>query len=434
MSADSIKLTRSARRVLVEAHEFAVERAHAYIGPEHLLVGLLREELGLAARVLLASGADPEHFAQLATAMAPPAPAGGQPAAVVPSPGLKSILRKAQRLATDRDESLVGTEHMLLSLVEPPQGSAMILLRSAGFDPQAVRRALLEALGEQAEQLPTPEQKTGFVFRERYQIEELIGEGQLSRVYRAQDLSFQEVVKWVAIKELSPPADDPSVRETLAESFLKEARLLSALRHPFIPRFYDFFGYENRFYLVMEYIEGQDLGSILAESTSILPLERVMKWGLQLCQVLGYLHTQDPRPIVFRDLKPANVMVDLQDNVRLVDFNIARAVTVTERPSRVGTEGYSPPEQYHGDIIPMSDLYALGATLHHILTGVDPSGEPPFSFEDRPIRQYNPEVPAGIEQVISRSLAYNPEERFSSAQAMRQALERAMNAAGVAAE
>ncbi len=431
MLPSPLNLTGSARSVLLKAHEYAVERNHAYIGPEHLLVGLLREELGLASRVLRSSGADPEQFGQLAAALVPPAATTIQAEMVVPSPGLKSVLRKAQRLAYNRAESLVGTEHMLLSLVEPPWGSAANLLRSAGFDPQAVRLALLEALGEEAEKLPAAEQKTGFVFQERYEIEDLIGEGQLSRVYRARDLKFREVVKWVAIKELSPPADDPAVRETVADSFLKEARLLSALRHPFIPRFYDFFGYENRFYLVMEYIEGRDMGSILAEASALLPLERSLKWGLQLCQVLEYLHAQDPLPIIFRDLKPANVMVDRQDNIRLVDFNIARAISTAQRPSRVGTEGYSPPEQYHGDILPGSDIYALGATLHHLLTGVDPSGEPPFSFEDRPIRQFNPGVPTGVEQAIFTALAYNPDDRFASARAMRVALENAINTAGI---
>src|SRR6185436_20382882 len=158
------------------------------------------------------------------------------------------------------------------------------------------------------------------------------------------------------------------------------------------------------------------------ETGGTLNEDLVAEWAIQLCDVLSYLHNHQPEPIVFRDMKPSNVMLDNHSHIRLIDFGIARGFTAGQKGTMIGTEGYSPPEQYRGEAGPPGDIYALGATLHHLLTKQDPRLEPPFSFSERPIRKTNPGVSVELEAIISTALNYNPSERFPSAQAMKEAL------------
>jgi eukaryotic-like serine/threonine-protein kinase len=144
--------------------------------------------------------------------------------------------------------------------------------------------------------------------------------------------------------------------------------------------------------------------------------------GLQLCDALGYLHTQKPQPIVFRDMKPSNVMLDQFKRIRLIDFGIAKNFEAGNKGTMIGTEGYSPPEQYRGEATPAGDVYALGATLHHLLTRQDPRLEPPFTFAERPIRPLIPPYPPAFEAVIMRCLAYNPKERLRGRAGLKEAL------------
>jgi serine/threonine protein kinase len=244
----------------------------------------------------------------------------------------------------------------------------------------------------------------------------------MGTVYRARDLHFINVVRFVAIKEMSVPVEDPETRAGLVANFRQEASLLASLKHPFIPRFYEFFSVSDRYYIVMEYIVGQDLETILSDSKDPLPIPHVIDWGIQLCDVLAYLHNHPREPIIFRDMKPSNVMIDNYGNVRLVDFNIARVFAGGQKRASAGTQGYSPPEQYHGEVTPQVDIYSLGATLHHLLTKSDPRTQPPFSFDQRPIRAYNPEVPIGLEVVVHRAVSYHPGQRFHRIEELRTAL------------
>jgi outer membrane protein assembly factor BamB/tRNA A-37 threonylcarbamoyl transferase component Bud32 len=244
----------------------------------------------------------------------------------------------------------------------------------------------------------------------------------MGSVYRARDLHFPNVVKLVAVKEMVNPARDPQVRETIVRTFEREANLLATLSHPAIPRIYDYFTYKEHSYLVLEFVKGKDLEAILDETPEILNEEQVVRWAIELCDVLHYLHTHEPGPIIFRDMKPSNVMVDEQNRVVLVDFGIARTFQNGEKGTMIGTEGYSPPEQYRGDATALADIYALGATMHHLLTHKDPRLEPPFSFHERPIRKINPDVSPELETVIDTALQYLPSDRFPSAQTMKEAL------------
>lgn len=262
----------------------------------------------------------------------------------------------------------------------------------------------------------------GFLLANRYLIQEVIGSGGMGSVYRARDMHFPNVPRLVAVKEMINTSPDPLVRQTIVQNFEREANILATLNHPSIPKIYDYFSFENRSYLVLEYIHGKDLEAIINETPGFLPEEQVLHWAIQLCDVLAYLHNHKPDPIIFRDMKPSNIMINLSGDVVLVDFGIARTFQVGQKGTMIGTEGYSPPEQYRGEATPLADIYALGATLHHALTRRDPRLEPPFSFSERPIRKINPSVSPELEAVINTALEYEPSKRYQSAEAMKEAL------------
>ncbi|MBE0690242.1 MAG: serine/threonine-protein kinase [Anaerolineae bacterium] len=250
----------------------------------------------------------------------------------------------------------------------------------------------------------------------------VLGGGGMGTVYQARDLNFPDVRKLVAIKEMQLLSNDPNVRQTALRNFRREANILATLSHPAIPKIFDFFDINDRAYLVMEYINGGDLEVIMGK-TRELPVERIHQWAIDLCDVLSYLHLSEPGPIVFRDMKPPNVMIDTLGKVRLIDFGIAKTFTSGVKHTMIGTEGYSAPEQYKGDVTPLSDIYSLGATLHHVLTRKDPRLEPPFSFHERPIAAFNAEVPEGFIAVIEKALAFKPEDRYQTCVEMKLALE-----------
>ena len=262
----------------------------------------------------------------------------------------------------------------------------------------------------------------GTVLVNRYVIQDVIGVGGMGSVYRARDQHFPTVVKLVAVKEMINRAPDPVVRKTIVQNFEREANILATLNHPYIPRIYDYFSEGNRSYLTMEFINGKDMEAVITETAGFLGEDRVLGWAIELCDVLQFLHSHKPDPIIFRDMKPSNVMVNLQDHIVLVDFGIAKPFQVGQKGTMIGTEGYSPPEQYRGEAGPLADIYALGATIHHALSRRDPRLEPPFSFGERPLRKINPAVSLELEAVINTALQYSPADRFQSIDAMKEAL------------
>jgi outer membrane protein assembly factor BamB/tRNA A-37 threonylcarbamoyl transferase component Bud32 len=256
----------------------------------------------------------------------------------------------------------------------------------------------------------------------RYSIQDVIGIGGMGSVYRARDMHFPNVVKLVAVKEMINTAPDPLVRQTIVQNFEREANMLATLNHPSIPRIYDYFTQDDRSYLVLEFVHGKDLESVIAEANGFLPEDQIISWAIQLCDVLAFLHGHKPDPIIFRDMKPSNVMINHNGDVILVDFGIAKTFQSGQKGTMIGTEGYSPPEQYRGEATPLADIYALGAALHHALTRRDPRLEPPFSFAERPVRRINSNVSIELEAVVNTALQYNPADRFPSATAMKDAL------------
>ncbi len=267
--------------------------------------------------------------------------------------------------------------------------------------------------------------RAGEVLDGRYAVERILGEGGMGAVYLARDARLPDQV-W-AIKEMGDDFQDPAERREALEAFRTEVKLLSQLHHPNLPRIADSFCEAGREYLVMDFVRGETLESLL-ESRPRLTVEEALSVAVQVADVLQYLHER-PQPVVFRDLKPGNIMLAPADSgtrergVRLIDFGIARFFKSgqTSDTRALGTPGYAAPEQYgRGQSDARTDLYALGATLHHALSGVDPSREP-FNFA--PLRTLNPEVPEPLEAIVRRAVALSPEDRFPSAAAFRQALE-----------
>jgi eukaryotic-like serine/threonine-protein kinase len=267
----------------------------------------------------------------------------------------------------------------------------------------------------------------GILLNGRYEIVRRIGGGGMGAVYLAKDRNLGDAPR--AVKEMVEAHLDPTQHEKAIGDFKRESLLLTSLEHPSIPTIYDYFYDEKagRFYLVMKYISGGDLASRLRSAAAGRLDERtVTDWGMQVADVLEYLHTR-PKSIIYRDLKPANLMIDGNTSrVMLIDFGIARWVKQEEKGvTAVGTMGYAPPELFGGRVEPRSDIYSLGATMFHLLTGADPQDNPLLIFDfaknPRP-RQIAPSISTEMEQILMRAVEYKPEDRFRSAEEMRDAL------------
>jgi serine/threonine-protein kinase len=265
------------------------------------------------------------------------------------------------------------------------------------------------------------------VLNSRYEIVRRIGGGGMGAVYLAKDRNLGDAPR--AVKEMVEAHLDPSLHEKAIGDFKRESLLLTSLEHPSIPTIYDYFYDEKlgRFYLVMKFISGGDLASRLRNAPGGRIDERtVADWGMQTADVLQYLHSR-PKPIIYRDLKPANLMIDGNTGrIMVIDFGIARWVKQEEKGvTAVGTMGYAPPELFGGRVEPRSDVYSLGATMFHLMTGSDPQDNPLLIFDftknPRP-RQITPSLSSEMEQILMKSVEYKPEDRFASAGAMRDSL------------
>jgi len=260
---------------------------------------------------------------------------------------------------------------------------------------------------------PLPE---GAVLENRYTIVNLIKIGGMGAVYKAKNNKLDSIC---AIKELLPPYGTLERHSRVTEWFKREAKLMAGLDHPNLPGVFDYFVSNGRYYLVMTFIEGEDLECKLEkEGNPGLPSEKVLAWAKEIAGVLSYLHNQNP-PVIYRDMKPSNIMIHKDGRAILVDFGLARVIHHDSRSQKtaIGTTGYAPPEQWRGRAEARSDIYALGATLYHLLTGIEPL---PFRFE--PLSKILPEIPPYLEMIIMKALRDNPEERFSCAEEMQKAM------------
>ncbi len=259
----------------------------------------------------------------------------------------------------------------------------------------------------------------------RYRVSQLIGKGGFGAVYKANDERFQKRV--VAIKEMSDAQLTPQQKAQAIQDFRNEAELLVELSHPNLPNVSDFFEEGNKAYLVMEFVEGKTLEKVQEDAGKPLDEHIVMGWAMQLCTVLHYLHTR-PRPIIFRDMKPSNVMLTADGQIKLIDFGIARIfkAAVTKDTTLLGSQGYAPLEQYgRGQSDARSDIYALGATLYDLLTNNLPTDSPSRRINPQIFvkpRQLNPRISPATEAIILKAMADEPRDRYQSVAEMYQAI------------
>lgn len=255
----------------------------------------------------------------------------------------------------------------------------------------------------------------GTILDEKYEVQKKIGQGGMSKVYLARDIRLNK--QW-AIKEVNQAGRD---KELLRKSLEAEVHLMKRLDHPALPRIVDVITGGEELYLVMDYIEGAPLSKIL-KLYGPQPQMLVVEWAKQLCEVLDYLHTRTPA-IIYRDMKPSNIMLCPDGNLKLIDFGIAREYKEQTNSSdtvSLGTKGYAAPEQFgKKQSDGRTDLYCLGVTLHHLITGQDPCIE---VYDRTPIRQFNGSLSSGLEHIILKCTKSNPGERYQSAMELLYAL------------
>ena len=273
--------------------------------------------------------------------------------------------------------------------------------------------------------MPVP-LKVGTILRSRYKITEMVGEGGMGAVYRAEDLRLEG--RQCAVKEISLEMEPTkSARAQAHEQFYREASILARLDHPTLPKVSDYFTEGEREFLVMDFVPGRDLKDLMDEARrqgETLPEKQVLTWAAQLCDALNYLHSQNP-PVLHRDIKPANTKLTPSGTIKLVDFGLVKlmvpddATTITIVQAR-GTVQYTPLEQYGGDTghtDVRSDIYSLGATLYHLLTN-----QPPLDAKQRFLqpqslvspRKINPHLSVRTERAVLHALGMHPAQRPDS--------------------
>lgn len=248
----------------------------------------------------------------------------------------------------------------------------------------------------------------GSVIDGKYKILNVVGKGGMSVVYLAMN---ERANKQWAIKEVRK--DGMQSFEVVKQNLVAETDLLKKLNHPHLPSIIDVIDCDDTFLIVMDYIEGNPLSKAL-ETSGAQNQDDVIEWAKQLCDVLGYLHSRKP-PIIYRDMKPSNVMLKPDRNVMLIDFGTAREFKYSSVADTtcLGTQGYAAPEQFggHGQTDARTDIYCLGATMYHLVTGHNPATPP---YEMYPIRQWNPMLSSGLEEIILKCTQRNPEDRYQS--------------------
>ena len=266
---------------------------------------------------------------------------------------------------------------------------------------------------------PSQNQLPVVILKQRYRLRKKVGSGGYGDVYKALDSQFAN--RLVAVKEMSQNGLSPQEIHEASEAFKHEAFLLAALTHPGLPSIYDYFTEHDRWYLVMSFIEGETLESYLNRSKhGRLPVTKVLYIGVQLASVLSYLHSRKS-PIIFRDLKPSNIMRTYDGQIYLVDFGIARHFKPGQAKDTIalGSPGYAAPEQYgRSQTTPQTDVYSLGVMLHQMLSGLDPS-EKPFNLPPLHI----PEYPQ-LRILIACMLEMDPKKRPASMGNIKRELQR----------
>jgi len=291
--------------------------------------------------------------------------------------------------------------------------AAAVYCRSCGDALQSVKPTIFHST--------TGRLLANILLKQRYRIVAPIGQGGMGAVYKAEDIQLGN--RLVAIKEMSQSGLSPQEQKEAAEAFKQEAIILARLQHPNLPSIFDHFEENRRWYLVMSFIEGETLAGYLGKAQGgRLSVDEVRRMGMVLCTVLGYLHNQQPT-IIFRDLKPANMMRTTDGHLYLIDFGIARHFKPgqTKDTAHYGSMGYAPPEQYgRAQTTPRSDIYSMGVVLYQLLSGYEPTTTP---FQFPALRSQVATVPAELATLIMDMIELDENKRPASIQIVSQRLQ-----------
>lgn len=249
---------------------------------------------------------------------------------------------------------------------------------------------------------------TGDTLDQKYRVIGLLGKGGMGNVYLAENMNVGN--RW-AVKEID-------VGQKRRIDLLAEAEILKKLNHRSLPRIVDVIQYERYIYIIEDYFEGTNLKDLI-RSRDICTEENVIKWSIQLCEILHYLHNIKPHPVIYRDMKPGNIIIDTENNAKLIDLGIAREYKAEQDSDTVyiGTRGYAAPEQYYGlnQTDERTDIYALGATMYHVLTGLNPNAPP---YQMLPVSQVDKSLSVEIERIITKCIQNDPDLRYQNVQGL----------------
>ncbi len=273
---------------------------------------------------------------------------------------------------------------------------------------------------------------TDTILQERYKIVNLIQKGPASRMYKAFDTKRS---KSVFVKELIATYTDPSLRHQAIEQFKSEAKILFKLKQENLPKFEDYFDYEENRYLIIEYIEGNRLNNIVESQSGFLDEQQVIKWGIELCDSLGYLHNLKPNPVIFRDLSPQSILLSENDGkLKLIDFGISKIYESDAKTMGIAktmTQHYSPIEQHAGTTDNRSDIYSLGATLYYLICKAPPMDCVERIIDDEPMEKcskFNPHISKELEKIIMKAMEVDKKDRYQKIEEMRGELAKASSA------
>ncbi len=270
-----------------------------------------------------------------------------------------------------------------------------------------------------------PSLKAGSILNDRFRIIESLDDTELCKNYLGRDIKSNN---YVVIKELIDIFDDDSKRDQAAKQFKTEASILITLVHPAIPTFRDYFEFKNRRYIIMDYVQGKNLFDLVKSSEKFFEETLILKWATELCDVLHYLHTRQPSPVIFRALSPNNVILSKEGRLKLIDFGISKKFNPKAKTMAVvkmGTPNFSPMEQYAGLTDIRSDIYSLGATLYYVITKTLPVDAIERSMNDISLpscRELHDKISPELELIVTKALALDKEARYQTIQEMRSAL------------
>ncbi len=263
--------------------------------------------------------------------------------------------------------------------------------------------------------------EAGTVLHNKYTVKKLLGKGAMGSVYLVETMSDR---KQLVVKELNFSVESMVNKDSAREIFFRESEFMARFNHAGLPEMHGIFSQDGHDYIVMDYVKGSTLEDIINKSTEPVPLEKAIKWAIEIADILNYLHNTFEMPLIYKDLKPSNIMITPQEKVMIIDFGICRYYNPDKDTDtfRLGSPGYAAPEQYkgRGQSCIQTDIYALGVILFQMVTKYDPTLTP---FKFPPIKSLNPSIDDDLEAIINRAIQLHPLKRYIGALELKEKLE-----------